>query len=284
MVAAALLGVGVSTAPKAKAANLYWDNDATASGNNASTGVGLGIGGAWGATDAKWFDGTNDVTWTDANKDTANFIGTGGTVTLGSSFTVGGLVFAATGFELTGDTITLAKTGSDGASVITVGQGNYLTGTGTRAVITTTLASEAGVGLTKVGSGSLVLGATSNTYSGMTSIKGGVLAITSPSQLGTSTGTIAVFGSSTTGFESGSLMLHGGAVSGVGQTFARELSLSGRGNNTIGNGALISIGNNTFTGDIVTSSSTETRITASAGTTTLAGRLFMGGASQVPYF
>ena len=285
MVAAALLGVGVSTAPKAKAANLYWDNDATAAGNTLSPIAGLGGAGTWGATDAKWFDGNStDVTWTNANKDIAYFTGTGGTVTLGTSFTVGGLVFASTGYELTANTITLARTGTDGASLITVGQGNYLTGTGIRSVISSTLASETGVGLTKVGNGTLILGAAANTYSGTTSIRGGVLAISSQAQLGTSTGTIAVFGTTTVGIESGSLMLNGGAVSGAGQTITRELSLAGRGNNTIGSGALISIGNNTFTSDVVTSSATETRITAGAGTTTFSGRVFLGGGGQNAYF
>ena len=42
MVAAVLLGVAVSTAPKAKAANLYWDSDATAAGNSTTLGTNLG--------------------------------------------------------------------------------------------------------------------------------------------------------------------------------------------------------------------------------------------------
>ena len=93
MVAAALLSIGGTLPPSARAANLTWDNDANSANNNLSTGAGLGGAGAWGSTDLKWFDGTNDIAWTDANKDIANFIGTGGAVTLGAGFTVGGLVF-----------------------------------------------------------------------------------------------------------------------------------------------------------------------------------------------
>ena len=93
MVAATLLSVGMGTAPRASAANLYWDFDATAAGNSTSTGAGLGGVGSWTAGDLKWFDGTNDVAWNDANKDVAIFTGAGGAVTLANGFTVGGLVF-----------------------------------------------------------------------------------------------------------------------------------------------------------------------------------------------
>ncbi len=61
MVAAALLGVGVSKAPQAKAANLYWDSDATAVGNNISNGTGLGGAGTWDTSSLEWFNGTDNV-------------------------------------------------------------------------------------------------------------------------------------------------------------------------------------------------------------------------------
>ena len=281
MVAAALLGVGVSRVPQAKAANLYWDNDATASGNNTSTGVGLGAGGVWGATDAKWFDGTNDVTWTDANKDTANFIGTGGTVTLGSSFTVGGLVFAGADFTLTGSTLTLAAPVGSTTPSVSVSAGN-------RATVSSVVAGSAG--LTKTGNGSLLLTNTGNTFTGDVTIKGGSLVVTSNAQLGLGTGQISIFGWSNTGnpgYSGGSLVVKGAEAAGAtGITIARDVTFSGRGPTSNNNsGGLISIGYNTFTGTIgVGSATTDARAWSAYGTTTLAGNVLIGATGQNTVF
>ena len=105
MVAAALLGVGVSTAPQAKAANLYWD-----AANGATTG--LGGTGTWDTTSAFW---SSTAAGTDAAaiatftaNDIAYFTGTAGEVTLGGATTIGGLVFTGADFTLTGSTLTLA--------------------------------------------------------------------------------------------------------------------------------------------------------------------------------
>jgi autotransporter-associated beta strand protein len=104
MVAAALLGVGVSTAPKAKAANLFWDSDANATGNNTVTGAGLGgTAGTWDSgTTANWFNGTSDVTWTNSNNDIAYIYGgTAGAIAVGTGgIQIGGLVFGTTGYSV----------------------------------------------------------------------------------------------------------------------------------------------------------------------------------------
>ena len=62
MVAAAVFGVGVATAPKAKAANLYWDADGASAGNSIS-GNGSNIGGAgtWDASETRWFNETTNI-------------------------------------------------------------------------------------------------------------------------------------------------------------------------------------------------------------------------------
>jgi len=102
MVAAALLGVGVSQAPQAKAANLFWDTNSSAAG--------LGGSGAWDVGVANWFDagtsinaignrGTSPATLSSA--DIAYFVGTAGTATIGSTINVGGLNFGTTGYTLT---------------------------------------------------------------------------------------------------------------------------------------------------------------------------------------
>ncbi|NDA79352.1 MAG: hypothetical protein EBY07_16620, partial [Actinobacteria bacterium] len=178
MVAATLLVVGSATAPKAQAANLYWDFDATSSGNNTTTGAGLGGAGSWTAGDLKWFDGANDVAWTDANKDVAIFTGAGGSVSLGNGFTVGGLVFTGVtsgAYSLDGSTLTLAAPAGAVTPTISVTTGN-------RATISSLLAGASG--LLKAGDGTLVLSNNGNTFTGDLVIRGGALVVTDAGQLG----------------------------------------------------------------------------------------------------
>ncbi len=69
-----------------QAATIYWDSDATASGNNSTTGIGLGGSGTWNTSSLNWWDGTNpDSAWPNAGApgDQAVFWGTAGTVTAG---------------------------------------------------------------------------------------------------------------------------------------------------------------------------------------------------------
>src|SRR5205823_13776748 len=68
---------------------LYWDGDGVASGNNASTGAGMGGTGNW-ETAAKWYSGgASNGAW--ASTRDAIFWGTSGTVTLGAPQTVNSL-------------------------------------------------------------------------------------------------------------------------------------------------------------------------------------------------
>jgi fibronectin-binding autotransporter adhesin len=100
MVAAVLLGVSVATTPKAKAANLYWDNVA---------GSGTGGSGDWDTTSAFWSTtsaGTDAGVGAFSLGDTAFFTGTAGTVTLTEPITIGGLVFSGADFTVTGNTLT----------------------------------------------------------------------------------------------------------------------------------------------------------------------------------
>lgn len=89
--------IGVSQSP---AALIYWDNDATAGGNSALTGAGLGGTGAWDTTSSKWWNLASDNAWNNSNLDTAVFWGTAGTVTLGEPITVGGVSFNTTAYSL----------------------------------------------------------------------------------------------------------------------------------------------------------------------------------------
>ena len=263
-----------------QAATFYWDSGAD--GDSAVGGTGN-----WNTTSTFWSatstdaTGSDNLAWNNAGIDLAVFGGTAGAVTLTEAITAGGLTFNTTGFTVTGDVLTLDAANSGAAPAITVGNGNFLTNTGLRTVISSTLAGTEG--LMKAGNGTLVLTA-DNSYTGATIARNGVLSISNQNQLGDSAGTVGVVGVNAAGFLGGALQLQGGTVNAAGQTFSRDLSLSGRGNNAMGSGSLMSIGNNTFTGDIVTSSATETRVTAAGGTTTLNGRLVLGAAAQTYFY
>jgi autotransporter-associated beta strand protein len=270
----------VSKAPQAKAANLYWDNDATAAGNNISTGAGLGGAGTWDISAAKWFDGTNDIAWSNSALDVAYFNGTAGAVTLGEAITVGGLNFGVTGYSLTGNTLTLSPPTGSVSPVIAVTNN----GSGTnRATISSTLAGSRG--LTKTGNGTLVLSAdNSATLSGDIAIKGGTVSITNINQLGAAIGTtISITGISNTGnpgYSGGALVLQGSSVSATssGITVGRELSIAGRGPGASNSsGAVISVGYNNLAGGLVISSgATDGTIWATHGITTVSGNVFLG--------
>lgn len=144
----------------------YWDNDGSASGNNTTTGAGLGGTGSWGASSSNWYDGTSTGMLA-GNRDVV-FMGTAGTVTLASAQAVNSLAFKSNGYTLTGSTLTM------NGSVVTVDNGM-------NATIGSVVAGT--VGLIKNGSGTLVLGG-ANTYGGGTIVNGGMLRVGSDANLG----------------------------------------------------------------------------------------------------
>src|SRR4051812_47811456 len=108
----ALIFVGL-VAGNAPAANRYWDSDLTATGNDATTGAGLGGAGTWDTSTLNWWDGTaaSDIAWTDGN--TAIFTGTAGLVTIPASQTrsATGLTFKTDGYEIADAGTTSATNG-----------------------------------------------------------------------------------------------------------------------------------------------------------------------------
>jgi fibronectin-binding autotransporter adhesin len=154
--------LGVAAATEARAGNLYWDNDANAANNSVVTGVGLGGTGTWDTSALKWFNGTSDVAWTNGND--AIFWGTAGNVTLGAAQSVNSLTFKSNGYFVDASTLTL------GGSSITVDTGAE--------TINSTLAGT--TGLVKNGNGNLHL-SHANTYTGGTTINGGLLGIVAQS-------------------------------------------------------------------------------------------------------
>jgi len=84
-----------------------------------------------------------------------------------------------------------------------------------------------------------------NTFSGQVVINDGTLVINAMGELGTGTSQISVGGIATTvGLPGGALVVQGGTA---GLNFNRNLTITGRGPNTVG-ASLVSIGNNTFSG------------------------------------
>lgn len=165
MVAAALLGVGVSTAPKAKAANLYWDSDGAA-GNMANDG-----GGTW--STLNFFNPLSpsaDVT--SAAADIAYFgsnTGPGGTVNVGGSITIGGLVFAPTLGSNTSGGYTLSASSAQvltiNGSGISLNAGGLATTVGSANLSLTLGAAQT---WTNSSSNSLTIGAAGNTITNST--------------------------------------------------------------------------------------------------------------------
>ena len=155
--ASILLGLGLSGL--GFAASLTWDSIA---GDSQVTGG----DGAWNTTTAMTWTADGGVTnsvWDNAADDDAVFGAEGGTVTV-TTVSTAGITFQSPGYSLTGSTITLA------------GAGPFIDAQDGVSTISSVLAGAAG--LMKYGPGTLVSTA-NNTYTGQTTIAGGVF------QLGT---------------------------------------------------------------------------------------------------
>jgi autotransporter-associated beta strand protein len=257
-----LLGIGVSRAPQAKAANLYWDNDADPLNNSITTGAGLGGTGTWDTSAAKWFDGVNDVAWSNTALDIAYFTGSAGAgpVTLGGPIIVGGLVFNSTNFRLAGAGNSLTLSGATPPSVA-------VNGIGTRATIDAQIAGSAR--LLKTGNGVLALSNNSNNFTGGVLVNQGTLVVTDQSQLGGGA-LISVNGANQLNNTGGQLILQGGFA---GRTFDRYLSLSGRGFNYANStgAAFTNIGQGTISGNIAFSNASGSAVGNAFGNLTLSG-------------
>ena len=133
--------------------------------------------------------------------------------------------------------------------------------------------------LVKNGNGILRLSA-SNTFTGSTVVNAGALVVTNSTQLGASTSPIVVTGVSSAGFAAGQLVLAGGNA---GMDMSRNLSLNGRGVLGMSGAALLSVGNNTISGNILGAGATDTRIAIGAGNTTMTGTLTPGAGNLYIY-
>jgi autotransporter-associated beta strand protein len=159
----------------------WWDGD--------GSGSVAGGSGAWTNTSATpWAsdsNGSSHSAWNGANGDNARFTQSGGTVTIGQETTVAArsLTFTTDGYKIiAGDTrsrLVLTNGGSGGAGPNTIEIAN----SGDTATINVAIAGNPGVGLTKTGNGTLVLGGV-NTYTGATAVNAGTVSISADYNLG----------------------------------------------------------------------------------------------------
>ncbi|HOD80118.1 MAG TPA: autotransporter-associated beta strand repeat-containing protein [Phycisphaerae bacterium] len=264
------------------AAPLTWDS------NGATAPLGLDGAGTWDTATPNWSDGANNLTWVNANADTAVFGngGTAGTVALGTGITVGGLTFNA---------------GTTGNYLI---QSNTLTLSGTPTIAVhqdaTINSLIAGTAFTKTGSGILNLNPQgSNSYSGTITVAEGTLLMNGTGGDGTIRGNVVVQNGATFQIGTANRMVNSGIVTvetggtfnagGLSEAFAYiagngaisnmgtfELDLGSAGpqtfSGTLGGGLLRVRGNNSGGTQILTGTSAVSSIEVrrgSAGTTTL---------------
>ena len=313
MVAAALIGIGIASAPKAKAANVFWDTNSTSAnlGGAAGSWSGSNWYNAGTATSASGTDATSTATF--GAGDFAYFAGTAGTVTLDTTITVGGLNFGTAGYTLasSGPALTLGSAGytatgfageprgitlstapsslltTISANTVLANSQNWNASLFNNLVLSGVLSQGATVsGLSKDGFGTVAL-TNANTYAGMTTVRDGILSLGTATSAGTGASPIRNGGDGTLG--GGTLML---AASNPyeGFTLERNLELQGSGvrtadSRTLGDsaafaraaqGALASVGNNTVSGAVTFSSAVVSRIASLSGMLTLSGTVTLG--------
>lgn len=219
----------------------FWDGNAGPQNDHAVNGG----NGTWQADGAdamsNWTDANGAVNTAFGSGSFAVFEGTPGAVTVDGSkgdVTVSGMQFASDGYVVQGDTIHLTESAVDSAhSVIRVGDGTPAE-YGYKATINNELAGSAG--LVKAGAGTLVLGGT-NTYTGGTTINGGMLQIGNGGTSGSVIGNVSNGG--TLAFNRSDDVRFNGIVSGSGgllKAGAGTLLLTA--NNTYAGGTTVSDG------------------------------------------
>ncbi|MDA8481057.1 autotransporter-associated beta strand repeat-containing protein [Citrobacter sp. Awk 4] len=235
-VAMGVLG-GMALLNAASAATLVWS----------PTGQSSGGSGTWDTTSSAWYNGTITMPWNNAAGDSAWFGGTGGTVTLDGLIKVQDLSFTIDGYTLSGGTLETVS----GQSVVNVSSGATAT--------IDSIISGSGL-LASTGGGKLILSGV-NTYSGGTTVSGGgVLEVSSDSNLGAAAGVLTLGSPSTTGTlnitgafngsRNVTINLGGGNINvspGVTATFNGVLSGNGALGFT-GTGTTVLNGANTWTG------------------------------------
>ena len=227
---------------------LNWDPGATGTSTAGGTGV-------WNTTSAFWYNSTtaSDAGW--VTSDDAAFGGTaGGTVTLSGSISAADVIFNTSGYTITGSTLALT------AGTINAVQ---------NATIGSALSGSAGV--TKLGTGTLTLTSSLNSFTGGLSIvQGQVFAVGSKPTLGGS-GTLTL---GDTAFDAAGVTLTLANTGGGPQTFANPIVVQG--GTTGGIAIQVNSGYETFSGPVTLNNNTLALVNNNA---TAAPLVFTGGFS-----
>ncbi|MCO6404083.1 autotransporter domain-containing protein [Aurantimonas endophytica] len=237
------LAAQVNLVSTAGAALSFWDGgNAVLHDNDAIDGG----SGAWTLGGRNWtgMDGAVNGPYK-PNPSLAVFGGAAGTVVLDADgLAATGLQFASGGYQLTGGSLELV--GANGATAIRVGDGSAASATMT-ATISSSLTGEGA--LVKSDQGTLVLTG-DNSYGGGTQIQGGVLQVSSDSNLGTAAGGLTLAGGAMRyggGFASARSVLLA-SLEGRIDTNGYDALLSGSVANAFGtDGTLVKLGTGTLT-------------------------------------
>ena len=242
-----------------------------------ATGVTLnfwaGGSGVWNAGDGantNWADQSGVITGRYTNGSFAVFQAPPGMVSVVNNIdqvVSAGMQFAADGYRIIGETVTLAETtAGSGATIMRVGDGTTA-GAGFTATIDNVL--QGITQLVKTDLGTLVLGG-ANTYSGGTAINGGTLQVSSDGNLGAASGGLSFGGGTlqtTASFTSGrSVTLNGNGTfaTDAATTLTLAGAIAGTGALTkAGTGTLILTGSNSYSGGTTVSGGTLQGTTAS---------------------
>lgn len=214
----------------------FWDGSDTAPDGTIDGGSGT-----WGGTRTNWTRANGEVNDAWAGN-FAVFQGAGGTVTIDpAGVTATGLQFASNGYTIEGGPLTL-----EAPAIIRVGDGSA-GGSGYSAVIASAIGGTGGIEKTDLGLLSLT---GTNSYSGGTTISGGVLLVSADGALGAASGGLTLNGGTFRigGNLSTARTVTAGAGGGTIDTQAHQLTLSGllQGTGTLaktGTGMLILGGN-----------------------------------------
>ncbi len=238
LAAVMMMGLGVF-APKAKAATLTWDSDATFA-NGSTDGSGT-----WDTATANWNNGAADVAWPNLVADTAVFGngGTAGTVTVSGTVNVGALTFntgTAGNYTVSGGTLnglgTITNSMTTGtttiSSDITRAGGLTVNGPTSSSTVLNGQLNVTSLVIGSVGSKTVTLGGTAANITGNVSIDSSQAANVSTLILGKTSGTVAVSGNISMGHYGGSGRLQLAASDQIADTSIVALNAGGSyGNN-----------------------------------------------------
>ena len=240
----------------------FWDGNGARGDNQVQGGDGLWQGA--GGNDS-WTSGDGSFNAPYQDNAFAIFAGSAGTITVDTSagaVNSGGMQFAVDGYRVQGDAITL----NAAPTIIRVGDGTTA-GTSMTATIASVL--EGNGGMAKSDLGTLVLAA-DNTYTGGTTITGGVLQLGEGGTSGSMTGDVTDNG--TLAFNRSDVYTFGGAVSGNGGLVQK------------GPGTTVLTGANAYAGPTTVQSGTllvNGDQSAATGTTTVQSGAALGGMGTI---